>query len=193
EQRRRGYARQVSAWYKQVRTAEVITTPRGNFASRNLSAGASAALMCVGTYSELSNAPIWMVPHGTNAHEILVDRRPEWLAQWAAYLLNDDNYWHDWRLVRRLVRAGLIPKPDHPNYVLGMISGVTQWVDGSRPTVQQWLDEDPELLDDEVWRLFELEGGGENSLANVDRFGGGGWSATLLSYAEAGTLPRARL
>ncbi len=53
---------------------------------------------------------------------------------------------------------------------------------------------DPELLDDEVWRLFEHDGDGQNSLANWDlRNPDNKWHHALLNLANSGRLPRERL
>ena len=55
------------------------------------------------------------------------------------------------------------------------------------------LRTDPDLVDRAVWRLFEVEGGGEVSLTNVDRFGGDVWRGTILDLTSDGTLDRGRV
>jgi len=192
EQERRSYAGQCAAWYQQIRKNSVIQTSSNSWSGNPVGPAAYLAFFCTGTFSELSKAPRWALPHGDEAFEVLSDRRPPWLAEWATHLLDDDRYWQSWRLVRRLVRENLIAKPDHAHYALGIISGINIF-DGKRTTVKERLDEDLALLDDEVWRLFEYEGGRENSLANSDRFGGSAWTRALLDYIEAGKLSRERL
>ena len=46
-----------------------------------------------------------------------------------------------------------------------------------------------------VWRLFEVPGGGEVSLANFDKYyeKSGGWGTSFVSYATSGALPRDRV
>jgi hypothetical protein len=55
----------------------------------------------------------------------------------------------------------------------------------------------PDIRDEDVWRLFEVEGGGDLSLATFDKYIGdkkvGGWTAALAELAEDGTLSRDRL
>ena len=168
EDSRRSYGPQCLAWHKEVRKNDLIEVAPGSFTGNPLAPAANAALFCTGTYSELAKTPLWALPRGAAAFEILADRRPPWLEKWASHLLERERYWQDWRIVRRLVREGLVDKPDHPNYALGMITGINLGA-GRASTIKDCLDEDAALLDDEVWRLFEFEGGGENSLANERR------------------------
>jgi hypothetical protein len=65
---------------------------------------------------------------------------------------------------------------------------MTRW----RPA-SELLDADPSLLDAEVWRLFEVEGGGEDSLANYEKFFGDTWGHAFRSLAEADPETRERL
>lgn len=192
EQARRDYAGQCAAWHKEIRRNDFIQTSPTSWSGNPLSPAAHLAFFCTGTFAELSKAPHWTLPRGNSAFEVLSDRRPPWLEQWALHLLEDERYWQTWRLVRRMVREGLIAKPDHPHYALGMISGINIF-DSKQATVKERLDEDIELLDDEIWRLFEYEGGGQNSLANSDQFGGKGWARALLDYIEEGKVSRERL
>lgn len=154
---------------------------------------AEAAVLATGTLSELK-AVSWRIERETDlAYAILADRKPEWLGERAEQLLKQSYYWFHWALIRRLVRAGLMAKPQTPNYYLAMIGGITGWHE-TDISLEKLLLDDPELLNDEVWRLFEFEGAGENSLANWDRFGRSQtWQEALLNLAQAGRLPRARL
>ncbi|MGE0324470.1 MAG: DUF6493 family protein [Polyangiaceae bacterium] len=193
EKQRRSHAEEARAFHKRVNAERFIEVEAGTFVTNELISGAATALLCTGSFAELSKVPAWQLPGGNNEFAILAERKPDWLEQWVQHLLGRESYWFSWRVVRRLVRAGLVRKPEHRNYVLGMISGLAGWDGGERSTVKQRLEDDPELLQDEVWQLFEFEGGGENSLANVDRFGQDDWSLSLLAYAETGVLSRERL
>ncbi len=123
---------------------------------------------------------------------VLADRRPKWIGQWVEWLLEDEWYWYRWPLVRRLVREGICPKPIHPHYALAMISGINSRTPGGK--VINRLREDPELLDDEVWKLFEFEGAGDNCLVNYDSWKPGRpWITALCTLAKSGELPRDRL
>jgi Family of unknown function (DUF6493) len=192
EKERRVLAPQCLAWHREIRKNDFIETAPNTWQGNPLGPAAHVAVFCTGTLSELVKIPRWVLPRGDRAFDILADRRPPWLEPWTRHLLDGNRYWQDWRLVRRLVREGLIKKPEHPNYILGMISGINQWT-GRETTVRERLLEDPALLADEFWRLFEYEGAGENSLANVDRFSGKGWSGAIHAFIEEGSLSRERL
>lgn len=88
--------------------------------------------------------------------------------------------------VRRLERLGLIELEPDDTYVLAMISSL-----GTDKPAK--LRSDPELVERALWRLFEVEGGGEVSLTNVDRFDGEEWRKTFLALVADGTLDRARV
>ena len=91
-----------------------------------------------------------------------------------------------WPFVRGLVREGTIPRPPGDAYIVGMLDGFTD--------VPALLRGDPDLLDHEVWRLFEVEGTGDHSLADHDKYNPESktWSRALLDLAGA-RLDRDRL
>ncbi len=196
EKQRRELAPLCRKWFNKIQKNDFIETSPGSFSPNPLMPAAEAALFATATLSELKKLAAHRRPQQEVVYQLLIDRRPNWVRQWVPSLLDEEYYWVNWTLVRRLVAAGLADRPDHPNYYQGMISGIA----GSRgPTeedasLEQCLLDDPGLLDDEVWRLFEYDGAGENSLANFDRFSWGGkWSDALLSLMNAGRLPRERL
>ena len=54
------------------------------------------------------------------------------------------------------------------------------------------IADDPGLLEVEAWRLFEVEGGGENSLANHEKFFGDTWGDVFRELAAARSRRPAR-
>jgi hypothetical protein len=93
-----------------------------------------------------------------------------------------------WGTVRPLVREGLMAKPTTPWYTLTMIPL-------HKGSASELLRDDPDLLDDEVWRLFEIEGSGELSLAANDKYApdDATWQAALVGVAAANPAHRERL
>lgn len=150
------------------------------------------------SFSELKKLGWRTWPRMEDAVEVMSDRKPKWLPEWIDWQLNDEIYWapHVWGRVHAIVREGLAPKPEHPHYYLGMIGATSDWTHSGEEAEQRiyrMLIDDSDLLAD-VWKLFEFEGGGENSLANHDRFTHGAkWSTTFLKLAEEGHLSRERL
>ena len=153
------------------------------------------ALLGTATLSELKRIGWPALPDEVEpAFTVLADRRPEWLAGWADWAL-DARPWL-FPLVRRLVREGVLERPAFDSYALAFIAGHHGPWGGDPTPLHTHLLADPGLLDDELWRIFEVEGGGEISLAAVDKYVPGddaGWTATLKRLADEGHVPRDRL
>lgn len=98
------------------------------------------------------------------------------------------SYWSRERFlrVRLLERLGVVDLEPDDTYVLAMVSALG-------PDKPEKLRADPELIERALWRVFEVEGGGEVSLTNVDRFGGDEWRQTFLELTSGGTLDRNRV
>jgi hypothetical protein len=94
--------------------------------------------------------------------------------------------------IRTLEKLGLVDLDADDTYVLAAVGGIGDRHGRSRATA---LRSDPELIDKVVWRMFEVEGGGEVSLANIDKFSSDhvGWHAAFLELTADGTLPRDRV
>ena len=86
--------------------------------------------------------------------------------------------------IRLLERIGLVALVPDDTYVLAMVSALG-------PHKAAAFRADPELVQNGLWRVFDIEGGGQVSLTNVDRFGGGEWRAAFLELTADGTLDRA--
>ena len=117
--------------------------------------------------------------------------RVPWLGEWVS-VLGRDTLWF-WPLTRRLAREALIERPECDEYILGMLS--TRFQPDHQKTVHDALLADQGLLEWEVWRLFEVEGAGELSLAAHDKYSHETrtWEAALRRLAEEGRLDRSRL
>jgi uncharacterized protein DUF6493 len=118
--------------------------------------------------------------------EVLRNRAPERLVPIVEYLLDDLGGWA-WRVVRPLVREGIVPRPDRPSYTLALLMGANY------KGAAELMADDPSLLEVEAWRLFEVEGGGENSLANLEKFGGDPWGEVFRDLASRDPGMRGRL
>ena len=105
------------------------------------------------------------------------------------------------RIARHLIATGAAHKPDSDAYTLALVShpeafdlssGGDAW---RRTNVIAVLRHNPDLLVDDVWRVFEVEGGGENSLAAHDKYSReeNGWRAALVELGSDGSLDRDRL
>ncbi|MET0715559.1 MAG: DUF6493 family protein, partial [Mycetocola sp.] len=127
-----------------------------------------------------------------------------------------------WWLVRKLIRARVCEPLDSDGYILGMISGLSdhwylrrgrwtanehngvpgdpaaydQWYKryhSGTPTLVELLRADPELIDQEIWRLFEVPGRPSCGLGPPDRNGKDGWITAFVTLADDGEIDRMRL
>ena len=74
-----------------------------------------------------------------------------------------------------------------PSYTIAMLAA-TRYRERA-----ELIADDPGLLEVEVWRLFEVEGGGEDSLANHEKFFGDTWGNVFRDLAARDPAMRERL
>jgi Family of unknown function (DUF6493) len=191
EKERREFAPEVARWLKSVRKNPFSEDADGTLHSRTAWPVAEAAFLATATISEIRKAGRRIVHDVESTFAILQDRNPQWINEWINLLLDDTYYWALWPIVRRFVQAGAASKPDVPKYYLGMITGLAGRF--GNESLAEVLAESPDLLEQDIWKLFEFEGGGENSLANSDRFGNNSWAKALFKLASSGRLSRNRL
>ena len=145
------------------------------------------------------------------AVEVLAERRPAWLPALAAALVEPGS-WRDWgwRVVRGLVRRGVMPRPDDPHHVEAMVYRLVPWnrEEHRVHTVLDGLRADPGLLEDDVWALFTAGRTGGALLAHdnwcdhprenhhqkpVEPRAQDTWRHALVTLTAEGMLDRARL
>jgi Family of unknown function (DUF6493) len=127
--------------------------------------------------------------------QVLADRKPEWLSRWIDKELGSSDV--DWRFIRRFVRAGLCPTPQSERYILEMIRGLG-FDYAQKKSLKQHLLDDPDLLTNEIWRIFELVPARETIIPVSDAGHPGSayvssWAATLRELSQEGKLDRQRL
>jgi hypothetical protein len=126
---------------------------------------------------------------------VLAARRPPWLSEWAEWMLEADVAY--WRHVQPLVEQKLIAMPMHPHYALAFLGHHTLWEysDGKQDSIEKFLRKRPEILKTIPYRLFEIPGSGEFSLANHDKYSEKKlhWSTALRNLAKDGLLDRGKL
>jgi hypothetical protein len=127
--------------------------------------------------------------------QLLSDRKPDWLAKWADMEL-ENTALGDWDFVRSLIRAELCLRPQGETYILRMLDRSFR----DTRSLKDRLLADPDLLKNEIWRIFELSPARGTILHGGDvtfeSHGGDpflSWSSTLLALAAEGKLDRQRL
>ena len=162
----------------------------GTDAQRRAAVGCLAA---IATAAQLAKGP--QLP-GLFDAELLVEVAarvpPRWLDPDGLRTLIDAQR-IGWRAVEAMVAAGLCERPHEDGFVEAMIEGV-----GFRSKVPlvELLRQTPGLVQGELlYRVFEVEGGQQSSLAAADKYRNecNRWSTALLALTETGELDRARL
>ena len=192
EKDRQGYVEQIRTWHKPLSKNWIVEIKPGTFATNPLLEAANVAVQAACSLSDLKKFGWRALPTDELLFEVFAARRPAWLDDWATWMCEAAP--HRWHLVRRLVRQGLCQAPETDHYVLGMIVGVCAYHDRVN-TIYSALLEDSDLLEKDVWRLFEVEGDKEFCLASRDKFSRADnhWTYALVRLAKEKKLPRARL
>lgn len=196
ETQRKAVAPHCISWLQIQKRTDFIEDPPGTFRRWNpLNGPIEVAVFCVASLTNIKKLGRRSLPSGDLVVEILKLRKPKWADQIADMLLEGTYYWGSWRTVREMVKLKLCPKPNNTRYYTGMITGLCGWRWGGqdRKTALAALRADPSLLKDEVWKLFEYEGDGENTLANIDRWEKTSWSGALATLSKEGKLSRPKL
>ncbi len=188
EKERKAVAAESLEWYAKQHATFMIADGPNRWQENPLLAAANAAAHASCSLSQLKK-------RGLNFRISEVDfrvfqaRKPDWLTEYASWSV--ERVPQVWQAVRRLQREGLCDRLETDAYVMGMIQGISRF----GPKVCEALRNDPELLEREVWRLFEVEGSGEFSLAARDKYCHADmtWETGLVALAADGTLPREQL
>ena len=142
------------------------------------------ALLATASLSELKAVKLWQLPKQPPIDAVLRKLQPDWLVDWVNFMVSESP--HRIPLVAPVWENGLCPRPTSDDFILGY------YARGVQSNGQ--IDEDI-FLSQDVWRFFDVEGGGEFSLAACDKYAGraGTWVQRLLDYEKAGKLDRGRL
>ena len=90
---------------------------------------------------------------GRRVVAILADRKPEWLDAWVEAKLTDGWGELNWTMVRQLYEDGVIGKPAANEYIDMFSRALCR----SNPPTSKRLLAQPDFLDEDIWRLFEVE------------------------------------
>ncbi|MEO1467807.1 MAG: DUF6493 family protein, partial [Pseudomonadota bacterium] len=142
------------------------------------------AMLATAVPSELKPYGWQTLPQTLDVVDVMRALRPGWLDRYVADLV-DASAHLVWR-VAPLWRAGLCARPAGDGVILGYYSHVG----GARMAA-----EEPDFATQDIWRFFEVEGGGEISLAATDKYTSedAQWSTVILRMCREGQLDRDRL
>ncbi|MEL7187219.1 MAG: DUF6493 family protein, partial [Pseudomonadota bacterium] len=203
---RRTYAKSAQKIYKIIDKEwfDQLSSQRKPLLGKPLGEQRNNACICVfatATPGELKKLGWRVIPENGFLVEVIRQLQPDWTNQWVQELSESEPaMYHN---IRLLYDAGLCDKPKGDGYILGMIEGLPGWriapaaLWDKDTSLADRIRKTPDIRDDDVWRLFEVEGGGELSLSAFDKYVGGkktgGWTGALIELSEDGTLSRDRL
>ena len=141
-------------------------------------------LFATATLSELKKLGYVPMPTSVAIEDVFRTLDLDYAQGLADYLVDTNP--HAIGAVAPLWQNGLAQRPEGDAIILGYY-GIWH---------ERFGHDEELLLSKDVWRFFEVEGSGEFSLANHDKFakpGTDSWSDRLIAYAEEGKLDRQRL
>ena len=162
EAQRRSLSKQVLALYRKVkRDSDERQRADWNAGESPSLMRAVLAVLGVCPISSVKRVDRWLL-HRLQAAtvDVLEARRPEWADDFVAWMLDGEWPRLAWEQVRALMAAGVIERPEHDGYIRLMESGLNRWNHlGTEPYIplSRMLLADSDLLEWEVWRLFEVE------------------------------------
>ena len=140
-----------------------------------------------------------------DAVEILALRSPAWLPDFVESILDEEGSWN-WRVARGIVRAGLAPEPEHPEYFRGTVRGVPDYSVRNRQPLVERIGRDPGLIGDHLLRMLSTEAVGRllafhdsyiehrhSHLPDLAEFPEGTWRIALVTLVHEQRLDRGRL
>ena len=169
ERRKRAKAAQSEFAGVALRGARDRPSPRWQAAALEW-VGTATARKIVTDWWQVSSELGWNPGLEDDVYAVLAARGSAFLGTVARGLLRNEGGWGSWPLVRRAVREGVIERPEGEDYLRGFVTGIGRRFGASLDDVDATYDSlvaDPALLDDEVWRLFEVDLGSELGLAGT--------------------------
>jgi Family of unknown function (DUF6493) len=151
-------------------------------------ATASGVLLTANT-DQLSKISWHIFPYLTFDTKPLLEIQPEGLRGFGSILM--EQHPMNLQMVKEWITLGLIDKPDSDAFITAIIGrGMFPYQDS-----YDWLVENWNMMEPIIWRLFEVEGDRENSLAGHDKFShiNNQWATGIYKLAVNGYISRKRL
>ena len=186
-------------WYKNASKGEIKELSPGVFGweyhyGTPVAETSALAVMATADSEQLSKLNWGVVPEDDADLDWLARLKPGSLESFGDVLMQGNVF--RFALVRELMRRELCLKPKSEQYIIGLIASGSRFVNISRGgmSLPDWLMSNPDILEEDIWRIFDIEGDQENSLAAIDKYSmNKPWSSTLLTLSNQGHLPRQRL
>ncbi|MEZ6138850.1 MAG: DUF6493 family protein [Pirellulaceae bacterium] len=192
EKDRQALSKYCENWFKtnlkDQRDNFMQETSPGTFSFRKneLLSSATVAAFCCCSYATIKNGGWHIRSFCELCCDAIRDRRPAWAGQWVAQMMRT-GWASDWEPLRALIRDGVCDPPDGDDYIRQMIDGVSLKVTSVAPR----LLADPQLLERDFWRIFEVPGQMRN--ASLIGYLDAAWMKGILQLEKKKKLDRQRL
>ncbi|WP_455204282.1 DUF6493 family protein [Kaarinaea lacus] len=160
------------------------------------------AVVGLSSLTNVKRVHLWLYrQENTKAfNKIICDRRPDWLDDWLNSKFDEDFFSLDWNIVRHWIKDGLCQQPTSDGYIQYFANNFNRChpqLADNHVALSDHLKRDPQLLDYEIWRLFEVENRAfekdwyeqrDDKPKNYES-----WTTALIRLADQGYLDRWRL
>lgn len=193
EERASSVAKSALTWYRKAAARKMVQTNntfRWEFAiSESSFIACLHAVLLTADESAISKLSYDSMSPSHLHWDLLEEFKPPTLGAWAQKLVADQR-WGSLSIIHELVERGLCDPLLSDEYTVCLLSAPR----ANREFFEN-VKSDRHFLEKGVWRLFEVEGNGENSLAAHDKFTHPDlqWQTILVRLCDEGYLPRARL
>lgn len=198
QQERSAFAAKAIAWYRKARNGKVVQREPNIWAwerdyPNDVEVASATAVLVTAAPEQLAKID-WSLSSESFDFDFVLKMRPPALQHFGEVLVRGGLHFE---LVRRMMECGLCCKPASENYIIGLmaIGRRLHKTQEKHSLLKLWLLDNPDLLEVDVWRLFEVEGDKEISLRQVDAYTApqNSWAETLYQLSQENVLSRERL
>ncbi|CAN5691038.1 hypothetical protein BH10CYA1_BH10CYA1_04220 [soil metagenome] len=199
ESEREKFATSAIRWYKKAVKGEFKESKPGHFSwvwplGKSVADTCALAVVATANAEQLSKIEWSVIPEDDEDLDWLAGMKPGALENFGDVLIVNKVFRFEY--IRRLMSRNLCRKPDNDRYIVGLIGAGNGFIVNKteRISLHDWLLANPDVLEEDIWRIFEVEGDQENSLAALDKYSNvKPWSTTLVTLVLEGHLPKQRL
>lgn len=198
QQDRSAFAAKAIAWYKKALNGKMVEREPLAWGwepdyPKDVAVASTTAVLVTAALEQLAKID-WNLSLDSFDFDFVLKMRPPALLHFGEVLVREGRHFD---LVRRMMDCGLCCKPESEDYIIGLMrAGRGLHKDNGKDSLfKLWLLDNPDLLEGDVWRLFEIEGDKETSLRQVDTYiaAQNSWAETLNQLSQENVLSRERL
>ncbi len=123
--------------------------------------------------------------------ELLAWLRPAWLQ---AIAKEQASVTLRYTVIKRFINKGIIEKAPNEGYATALIALPSSfYFKTAKEDFAAYLDENPDILTEDIWLLFQHDGTSDTNLNGTEKYGQDPWGKLFLSKSQTGEIDRQRL